>query len=1476
MRAVAKRTATIFAARVWATGRSWRVMLFAVLALALCFRLVGLNWDDGHHLHPDERFISIVAAGTKWPSSVGEYFDTEQSPLNPANLDPPASYSYGTFPLFLVKGVAAVAGKDGYDEAFLVGRAVTAVFDVGTVFLVFAIGALLWSRRVGLLAALLLSLTVLHIQLAHFWTVDPYLTFFSTATLYFSLRVARDGRRVDFALCGIAIGLGLASKVTAFPLPALLVLAVTLRLLGRGRGTGSASRRLEGRVVQAAVGLLLSTFAAFAVFRVAQPYAFEGPHLWNVDLSPRFVAVLREQAQLTGGALDSPPFVQWVGRRAYLYPLQNMLLWGLGVPLGLAAFAGVVYAAYRIWRKRDLWLALPLGLLVMFVGLYGFRFATFARYFEPAYPAAVLLAAFALTRGAEWARRRRSAGRLNAVAFALAVAPSAVVLLSALWALAFAHIYSEPHSRIQASRWIYEHVEAGSNITSESWDDPLPLQLESVRSKYAAVPLDLYRTDSLSKIDTLVAGLDRADYVVLSSDRLRKSIPRMPAEYPATSRYYEALDDGSLGFRLVERFDSPPELLGVEIPDAWAEESLTVYDHPTVRIYERTPGYSSARARAVLYAAHPERAVDITPKAGDFNGLLSRPSELRRQRAGGGWRDVFGTKTAVGRFAPETFARQHPALAWFLVLELLSLAALPIVLSVLYVLPDGGYPLAKPIGLLVIGFPVWLCTSLGLSQFSRQSIILSGLVLLAVAMSLAFARREQIGSFLRRCWRQVVLVEALFVTVFLAFYKVRLENPDLWHPFRGGEKPMDLAYLTAVVKSSTLPPYDPWFSGGYLNYYYFGQFLTATLIKALGIAPEVAYNLAIPMFAAFTAMAAFSLAYNLVASTMLRRGADTAGGGAVLAGLAAVLLTLGAGNLDALRQWSTRLQEADAWHLLEGSWFVGGALAGIGGLWNWLVHGAALAPFDWWAPTRVIPNSLSITEFPFFSLLLGDLHAHVMAIPFAMTGVSLSLALVLAGARRTSTAHRVILLVGLALVIGALRAINTWDLPTQLVVAGAAILASTYLVHRDSSWAWARSAGLQLLLLVGLIWFLYLPFSGNYQQFSNGLARSPETTPVQYYVLHFGLLLALGAGLVIVRLPAVLGAIRSRRAVSTSRLRRFRDWLLWPDPRLLARVWLLLAASYAISTSIIAFQAGLATFVIVLAVIVLLVRMAVEEVRLRSGIGPPVVHALLVLALLLTAGVEVVRLSDDVERMNTVFKFYVQAWWLMAIGAAFGAWLVLDLAWRRLRRGVPRRRSVGVGAVSLAAVGLVFGAALLYPAGALAPRLADRFGQTARTPDGTAYMLQATYEDARGTYELAGDYRAVLWTREHIAGSPTILEGVTPLYRWGNRFSIYTGLPAVIGWDFHQTQQRRDYEHLIRERRASVNTFYNTSNTRQALRILQRYEVRYIFVGQLERAYYRRRGLAKIPLLPGVRRVYGVDGVQIYEVDPTVLDRALA
>jgi hypothetical protein len=168
------------------------VLLVAIIAFAAWLRLSGNNWDAGQHIHPDERFLSLVESHIQVPSSLGEYFNSQESPFNPYNQGE-GSFVYGTFPLFFVRIVAEILNKADYADINLVGRFLAGLFDIGSVLVVFLLGRRLYGRNVGLLAAFLLTVTVLNIQHAHFFVVESFLTFFSLVGVYYSVRIAQDG-----------------------------------------------------------------------------------------------------------------------------------------------------------------------------------------------------------------------------------------------------------------------------------------------------------------------------------------------------------------------------------------------------------------------------------------------------------------------------------------------------------------------------------------------------------------------------------------------------------------------------------------------------------------------------------------------------------------------------------------------------------------------------------------------------------------------------------------------------------------------------------------------------------------------------------------------------------------------------------------------------------------------------------------------------------------------------------------------------------------------------------------------------------------------------------------------------------------------------------------------------------------------------------------------------------------------------------
>jgi uncharacterized membrane protein len=175
-------------------------------------------------------------------------------------------------------------------------------------------------------------------------------------------------------------------------------------------------------------------------------------------------------------------------------------------------------------------------------------------------------------------------------------------------------------------------------------------------------------------------------------------------------------------------------------------------------------------------------------------------------------------------------------------------------------------------------------------------------------------------------------------------------------------------------------------------------------------------------------------------------------------------------------------------------------------------------------------------------------------------------------------------------------------------------------------------------------------------------------------------------------------------------------------------------------------------------------------------------------------------------------------------------------------------------------------AAVAYPLLASKGKIGLRFNDMPLSLDGMQYMDFAHYQDDGQDLNLPGDAQAIRWMQDNVQGTPVVLEGRSPVYRWGSRFSIYTGLPTILGWDVHEGQQRTGYMGMLQERMGDVERAYSSTNPQDALNVLRKYQVRYVVVGGLERKYYPAAGLAKFRNMPGLQLVYDADNVQIYEV----------
>ncbi|HEV2125187.1 MAG TPA: DUF2298 domain-containing protein, partial [Chloroflexota bacterium] len=855
----------------------------------------------------------------------------------------------------------------------------------------------------------------------------------------------------------------------------------------------------RGHITRVIGGGALALFLALLMFRIFQPYAFAGPTFFNIALNPRWLDNIAYQAKTQDGSVDLPPSIQWAGTEPLIFPWKHMVLWGMGIPLGLAAWAGFLAAAFTLLFKGR-WQHL---LLVAWSALCFVYFASVLnktmRYLLPMYPFIIILGAWGLVALYDWTKRQRLAvfnepraeADVDAEADVVAaklnwtrrltgiwhrvrpvvaewgpqaalVTTGLVVVASTLWAFAFTRIYTRPVTRVAASTWIYQNLPKGSVLANEHWVDPMPVPMPNYDTGFYRGPqLPMYDLDEPRKIDTLVQMLTQSDYINLTSNRLYGSIPRIPQRYPMSTEYYRRLFAGDLGFKLVHTETSYPTLGPWVINDDSAEEAFTVYDHPKVLIFQKQPDFSPEKVRQILSAVPLDNVQPIRPAQVGQPNLMMPPWLRAANQLGGTWSEQFSLNGPANALAP---------VLWWLALQVIGLLAAPLLWLGLHRLPDRGYGLSKALGLLAISWGAWLLAGFQLLPWTRLTILLAVLAL-AGASALVLRRHGTSWlAWLRGHRRLLLTTEGVFLAAFLLVLLFRAFNPDLWHPGRGGEKPMEFSYLNAVIRTTYFPPYDPWFAGGYLNYYYFGYVLIAALTKLTGVMPSIAFNVSVAALYALLAVGSFSFVYNLSRlGGRPRFGFRTA----LAAGVTGFALVAFIGNLDGFSQLLERLARSSQSGVSSSLPGVAGLMSLISGLPAVVFGGRPLEQFDFWRSSRIIPNN-TINEFPFWTFLFADLHAHLISLPFQVTTLGVLLHLVHTGLRSplpegegTSAVLRgpgqegvlrwlwrligwrragEILFAGW--LVGALYVINSWEFPTYLLLTAATFVIAEFTAQR--------------------------------------------------------------------------------------------------------------------------------------------------------------------------------------------------------------------------------------------------------------------------------------------------------------------------------------------------------------------------------------------------------------------------------------------
>ncbi len=541
-----------------------------IIICAAALRLYGVNWDQHQHLHPDERFLTMVATAAKIPSSFSEYIDPAISTLNPYNLNF-GFYVYGTLPITLNKLMVNGTAYDSYQGIAIFGRYMSAVADMGTLILVMCIASLISrklkiSQNLTYVAGFFYGISVLAIQNAHFFTVDSFLAFFITGAFYCSLRFLIQPGFKLVILTALFLGLAMATKISAiYALP----LIASFLLLGIIKTVREPKNLLY---------IIIFALVSYITLRIGDPRMFASSNFLEFKLNPLFLQNIDQLKSFSTLSISFPPSVQWLSKKPILFPLKNIAFFGLGIPYFILMVVGM--SSFFASRKKEL-LLIALWVVGFFAYL-GAQPVTTMRYFYPLYPFFAIMAGYGLLMIVKYVPKNMRA-----------IVMTIVLILCVLWPAAFMAIYTRPHSRVAASEWIYKNIPTNSYMLGEYWDDPLPLQLPNTPMvAYTGAQLPVFEQDSPQKTEKLREELAKADYWILSSNRAYDSIMPLPTYYPMTSKLYENLFAGNAGFTKIAEFTSYPTLdfgfMKFEFDDQWSDEAFTVYDHPKVTIFKRS------------------------------------------------------------------------------------------------------------------------------------------------------------------------------------------------------------------------------------------------------------------------------------------------------------------------------------------------------------------------------------------------------------------------------------------------------------------------------------------------------------------------------------------------------------------------------------------------------------------------------------------------------------------------------------------------------------------------------------------------------------------------------------------------------------------------------------------------------------------------------------------------------------------------
>ena len=1275
--------------------KNFYIVVTAISIIGFLLRFYGIDWDNGLLFHPDERQLLMIS-----------------SQMNLNNLDP-GWYNYGTFPLYLLEFFSLNSEWNIYELRFP-GRILSSIFDSSTIIISGLIGRKLYSNITGILASFFYSICVLAIQTSHFFVVDTFLTFFTTLIIFYCIKLNEKLTVKRTIIVGILFGISLTIKISSALILGVILIVIIFNI-----------NSSKGRLNDLLKYYILVLFSSFLTFFILNPFSL-------INYSD-FLLASKTQSNMARGLIDFPYTRQYINTTPYIYHLIQLVKTSLGPIAGLIGIFSILFAFRKleINNHRNL-LILFLWFLIYF-GFFGAIHTKFLRYMLPIIPIISIFSSYMISYLLSKSRKYKR----------LYIAMVIILLSGSLhYTFSFIQIYSGDHESINAGKFIDKEFEEGSVLLKEHWDEAL-----KTNKIFITKELNLYDNDSTSKARNLANLLSSSDGIYLTTKRLISTIPRLEERYPLTTNYYRKLFSEDLGYKLIRSNIISPSSLGFTynsnpfsriknidfnsyekndfgINLGWTDESFSAYDHPETFIFKNTEKLSSDEIfNIIIRINHNE------------NYLNSISLKKANANYGDSYFGFFNSRGSI-----------FSIISWYIILQIMSIISIPLLWLIFKYSKFPFIGSVKIISLILFSFILWICLSFNLFTFSLFNLYFLIFIVFITSFVLFIKNKRKMMIFIYKNKKSFIKYELIFLASFLIFILIRSLNPDLWHPYRGGEKPMELAYLNAILNSRYMPPIDPWFSGGIMNYYYFGFFMFGMIIKLSQISPYIGFNLAVATVFAVSFTTLWSLASNISKSK-------------IFLPIVMVSTTLIFGNFQPFIQIFNKIKSGSMSRLFE---------------------------IDYWQPSRVLPQDslgYEISEFPFFSFLFADLHPHMISIPIMILSLTF-LILSFSKIKNNSSQFYISTILFNSLLLGVSWATNTWLIPVQLF-----LIFSFSLIH-FKNWKDLLYTIKAATLYTGAILFIgylfFLPFHSNFTSPFTGFGANEFHTRIFDFVeIHYLSLTVIFIFIFTILLPKIRNKFSKNKFY-------------------------------------------------------------------------PQIITLLITAILIAIFVETFKVQNDIGRMNTFFKFYLQIWILISISSSF---LILQIS-KSLKKKFKLFFFYPI-------IGFLFLSGMLFPVLGTINRIQDRFVDTNLTLDGSKFAEKAKYKNNSNSISLKNDLDAINWLKENERKTKNIIEGLSPLYTWGNRFSIYTGFPSVIGWDWHQIQQREYRTSLINERKNDVSEFYSTLDLNQKINILNKYNVELVIVGEQEKVYYPPEGIKSIHNLVEnklLNIIYQNNETTIYEV----------